>query len=74
MHRVTPSFNKSDSTYCYKYRDYEDAKCAKCGKSFEGFPLFWYNKHKDNNLDKGILFSFLITYKAHCRFEKLMVL
>ena len=40
MHRVTPSFNKSDSTYCYKYRDYEDAKCAKCGKSFEGFPLF----------------------------------
>ena len=52
MHRVTSSYNKSDSTYCYKYRDYEDARCAKCGKT--GYKIYdktWTDvKHKYKNI------------------------
>ena len=48
MYRQTSSYNKSDSTYCYKYRDYEEARCARCGKT--GFKIYdktWTNvKHK----------------------------
>lgn len=47
-HKVSSSYNKSDSTYCYKYRYYEDARCANCGKS--GFKIYdksWTKvKHK----------------------------
>lgn len=45
--RETSSYNKTDSTYCYKYRDYEEARCARCGKT--GFKIYdagWTNvKH-----------------------------
>lgn len=47
-HKVTSSYNKTDSTYCYKYRYYEDAVCARCGKT--GFKIYdstWTKvKHK----------------------------
>lgn len=47
-HKVTSSYNKSDSTYCYKYRYYEDARCAQCGK--QGYKIYdksWTKvKHK----------------------------
>lgn len=47
-HQVTSSYNKSDSTYCYKYRYYEDARCAQCGK--QGYKIYdksWTKvKHK----------------------------
>ncbi len=42
------SFNKSDSTYCYKYRYWEEGRCVRCGK--QGFKIYdasWTNvKHK----------------------------
>lgn len=47
-HKETSSYNKSDSTYCYKYRYYEDARCAQCGK--KGYKIYdksWTKvKHK----------------------------
>lgn len=56
MHRVTSSYNKSDSTYCYKYRDYEDAKCAKCGKA--GYKIYdktWTDvKHKYKSIFSSV--------------------
>lgn len=56
MHRVTSSYNKSDSTYCYKYRDYEDAKCAKCGKT--GYKIYdktWTDvKHKYKSIFSSV--------------------
>lgn len=47
-HQVTSSYNKENSTYCYKYRFYEDARCAQCGKT--GYKIYdktWTKvKHK----------------------------
>lgn len=47
-HQVKSSYNKTDSTYCYKYRYYEDGICGQCGKT--GFKIYdrtWTNvKHK----------------------------
>lgn len=47
-HKETSSYNKTDSTYCYKYRYYEDARCAQCGK--QGYKIYdksWTKvKHK----------------------------
>ncbi len=44
----TSSYNKTDATYCYKYRFYEEARCAQCGKT--GFKIYdktWTKvKHK----------------------------
>lgn len=46
IYRQTSSYNKTDSKYCYKYRDYETAVCARCGKT--GFKIWqttkWINK------------------------------
>ena len=46
-HREKSSYNKTNSTYCYKYRDIEEAVCARCGKT--GFTIYeaWTQvKHK----------------------------
>lgn len=46
--QVKSGYNKTDSTYCYKYRYYEDGVCGQCGKT--GFKIYdrtWTNvKHK----------------------------
>lgn len=46
IYRQTSSYNKTDSKYCYKYKDYEAANCARCGKT--GFKIWqtteWIDK------------------------------
>lgn len=47
-HKEVINYNKTNSTYCYKYKYYEDARCAQCGKT--GYKIYdksWTNvEHK----------------------------
>lgn len=64
MYRHSESLNKTDSKYCYKYRDYEAAKCARCGKT--GFKFWQSSEWSYEEHDYGLFSS---TCKR-CGYEK----
>ncbi|WP_124064967.1 hypothetical protein [Clostridium sp. E02] len=58
----TKSYNKSDSTYCYKYRTVKNARCLQCGKT--GFKIYGsWEKHKHS-------YSLFSSKCKKCGYEK----